>query len=132
VDVRHVAVFVGGAVGSLARWGLGFLFEAPAGAFPYATFVANITGAFGLAVLGVWLTERLPPTVYLRPLVGIGFFGAYTTFSIMAFEGVALLEDGYHAMAFTYWALTLLVGVTAGVAGMWVGRVRPFLKGGRT
>jgi CrcB protein len=91
--------------------------------FPWATLVVNASGAFGLGLAAVLLTERLPPTRYLRTLVGMGFFGAYTTFSTMAVEGVRLLDRGRAGTAVLYWLLTLVVGQMAAVYGMWLGRV---------
>jgi fluoride exporter len=51
------------------------------------------------------LLEWLPPTRYLRPLLGIGFLGAYTTFSTFTFETVPLVEDG--AWRYAAWNLGL-------------------------
>jgi CrcB protein len=93
------------------------------GGFPLATLLINVTGAFALG-LGVLLWERLAPTRYLRPLLGIGFLGAYTTFSTMAMEGVRLLDQGRPGLAVGYWLATLLGGQMAGVWGMWLGRLR--------
>ena len=121
--MRLVAVMGGGALGALARWALE-LAILPVGGFPLATFLINITGAFALGVVGVLLLERLPPTRYLRPLLGIGFLGAYTTFSTMAMEGVRLLDQGRLGLAVGYWVATLLVGQMAGVHGMRLGRLR--------
>jgi CrcB protein len=120
--MRLVAVMVGGAAGAVARWAVELAVPS-VGGFPLATFLINVTGAFGLGLLGVLLLERLLPTRYLRPLLGIGFFGAYTTFSTMAMEGV-LLDDGRAGLAVGYWVATLLVGQMAGVWGMWLGRLR--------
>jgi CrcB protein len=121
--MRLVAVMVGGSAGTLARWAIELAIPSVAG-FPLATLLINVTGAFGLGVVGVLLLERLPPTRYLRPLLGIGFFGAYTTFSTMAMEGVRLLDQGRLGLAVGYWVATLLVGQMAGVYGMWLGRLR--------
>jgi CrcB protein len=121
--MRLVAVMIGGAAGALARWAVELAVPSVAG-FPLATFLINVTGAFGLGLVGVLLLERLPPTRYLRPLLGIGFLGAYTTFSTMAMEGVRLLDDGRVGLAVGYWVVTLLVGQMAGVWGMWLGRLR--------
>jgi CrcB protein len=121
--MRLMAVMIGGAAGALARWAVE-LAVPPLQGFPLATFLINITGAFALGLLGVLLLERLPPTRYLRPLLGIGFLGAYTTFSTMAVEGVRLLDDGRPQLAVAYWVATLLVGQMAGVWGMWLGRLR--------
>jgi fluoride exporter len=121
--MRLVAVMIAGAAGALARWALELAIPSVQG-FPLATFLINITGAFGLGLVGVLVLERLPPTRYLRPLLGIGFLGAYTTFSTMAMEGVGLLDDGRVGLAVGYWVATLLVGQMAGAWGMWLGRLR--------
>ena len=120
---RALAVFIGGGFGALARWGIGVALVGSSTGFPLATFIVNMTGAFGLGFAGVLFTERMPPTRYLRALIGIGFFGAYTTFSTMALEGVRLLDIGRVRMGLTYWILTLIVGQMAGVYGMWLGRL---------
>lgn len=121
--MRHLAVFVGGSVGAVSRWAVGLaLAPASPSAFPLATFIVNISGAFGLGFAAVLLIERLAPTRHLRNLIGIGFFGAYTTFSTMAMEGVRLIDSGHVWTAAVYWVLTLIVGQMAGVYGMWLGR----------
>jgi fluoride exporter len=122
--MRYVAVLLGGAVGALARWGVDITASAPTSAFPWATFLANITGAFGLGIVGVLLTERLRTGTFLRPLLAIGFMGAYTTMSIMAVEGVRLIEAGHATTALVYWISTLIAGVAAGLVGMRIGRMR--------
>ena len=75
------------------------------GGFPPATVIINVTGAFALGLLRVLLWQRLAPTRYLRPLLGIGFLGAYTTFSTFTFETLRLLEDG--ALRYAAWNLAL-------------------------
>ena len=122
---------VGGAVGALLRWLVGLAIAVPPGGFPLATFVVNVTGAFGLGVAGVVLTERMAPTRYLRHLIAIGFFGAYTTFSTMAVEGVRLIERGRVTTGLAYWVLTLIGGQMAGVYGLWLGRLEAWGKWGR-
>lgn len=126
--MRYAAVFVGGAAGGLARWGLALALAVPPDRFPLATFLVNVTGAFGLGAVAVLLTERLPPSRHLRPLIGIGFFGAYTTFSIMAVEGIRLVEADRAPMALAYWISTLLAGQAAGIYGMWLARLRPLIE----
>ena len=93
--VRMVlAIAVAGALGALARYGLdGFVTRRTGGAFPWGTFVVNVSGAFVLGLLFTLATEpwALPP--WLRSAVTIGFLGAYTTFSTLSFETYRLAED---------------------------------------
>jgi fluoride exporter len=120
---RSVAVLLGGAVGALARWGVGLALAVTPGGFPTATLIVNVSGAFGLGLASVLINERLPPMRYARALIGIGFFGAYTTFSTMAVEGVRLITTGSAAVGIGYWIATLVAGQMAGVYGMWLGRL---------
>ncbi len=83
---------LGGALGAPARYEVAQLIPITPGTFPWATFWTNVSGAF---VLGVFLTiviERFPPTRFVRPFFGIGFLGAYTTFSTLAVETATLGE----------------------------------------
>lgn len=121
--MRSAAVFAGGAAGALARWAVELALPATGGAFPLATLAVNVSGAFGLGLAAVLLSERLAPRPAVRSLVNIGFFGAYTTFSTMALEGVRLIDSGRAATALGYWVATLVLGQMAGVYGMWIGRI---------
>jgi len=118
VDVPLV-VAAGGALGSLARWGAGRLLLWSGEGFPWATFAVNLSGGFALGLLMVFLLEVWPPHRYLRPFLGVGLLGGYTTFSTFMLESRDLLATGRAATAFGYLAATLL----AGLAAVWLGVV---------
>ena len=63
-------ISAGGALGSLARWGVGELLPWSGDEFPWATFVENISGCLALGVLMVFLLDVWPPHRYLRPFLG--------------------------------------------------------------
>ena len=86
-DYRElVAVFVGGALGTLARTGLSSLVVADPTRRPWPTFAVNIVGAFLVGYFTTRLLERLPLSSYRRPVLGTGLCGGLTTFSTMQVE----------------------------------------------
>src|SRR5512146_1235085 len=88
------AIAVAGALGALSRYGLeGFVSRRTRGAFPWGTFVVNVTGAFALGLVFTPATERWGLPAWLRSALTIGFLGAYTTFSTLTFETYRLAED---------------------------------------
>lgn len=114
VDRRELAaIFVGGAIGALARYGLAEALPHDAGTWPWATFAVNIAGALALGYLTTRLQERLPPTAYRRPLLGTGFCGALTTFSTMQVELLQMLDDGRAGLAAGYATASFVAGVLA-------------------
>jgi fluoride exporter len=72
------------------------------GAWPWATFVSNIVGAFALGYLTTRLQERLPVSAYRRPLLGTGVCGTLTTFSTMQLELLRMLDHDHVGLAISY------------------------------
>lgn len=117
-----LAIFCGGALGGPARGALGRAVPTATGHFPWGTLAANISGAFLLALLMVLVLEVWPPTRYLRPFAGIGFCGAYTTWSTFMVESDRLLGRGDVGLATAYVVATLTAGLLATTAGLTLGR----------
>ena len=107
------AVFVGGAAGAVARVGLTQLFPAAATSWPWAVLAINVSGAFVLGYVVTRLQERLPLSTYLRPLVGTGFCGAYTTFSTLQLELLLLVDHHRDGLAVGYGLVSLIAGYLA-------------------
>jgi fluoride exporter len=115
-DRRELAaVFAGGFVGALARAATAEALPHDPGTWPWATFAVNVGGVLILAWAVTRLQERLPPSAYLRPLIGTGFCGALTTFSTMQVELLGLLDARRAGLAFAYGAASIAAGL-AGVA----------------
>jgi CrcB protein len=112
-----LVISAGGALGSLARWGVGELVPWSGNDFPWATFIENVSGGLALGMLMVFLLDVWPPHRYLRPFLGVGLLGGYTTFSTYMLESRDLLAGGEAATAFTYLAGSLVAGLTA----VWLG-----------
>ena len=118
-----VGIGVAGALGALARYGLeGAVSRRWRGAFPWGTFVVNVSGAFALGFLFVLLTEKLTVDPWLRSSLTIGFLGAYTTFSTLSFESYRLIEDGAIGLALANMLGSLAAGLVAVYVGVVAGR----------
>src|SRR6186997_167085 len=113
-DRREIAaVFVGGALGTLARVLLGKALPVAVGQWPWPTFVVNIVGAFLLGYFITRLTERLPLSSYRRPLLGTGLCGGLSTFSTMQVEILKMLDAGAWGLAAGYTAASIAAGYAA-------------------
>ncbi|MDT0307432.1 CrcB family protein [Streptomyces sp. DSM 44917] len=108
------AVALGGGLGSAARYGAGRLWPTPAHAFPWTTLGVNVLGC---ALIGVLLTVVTagpgPAHPLLRPFLGTGVLGGFTTFSAHSREAEALLSGGRPGPGAGYLALTLAAALLA-------------------
>ncbi|MGZ4603740.1 MAG: fluoride efflux transporter FluC, partial [Kineosporiaceae bacterium] len=77
-DVLAV-IAVGGALGSLGRWGVAEALPHAPGVFAWSTFVTNVSGCFLIGLLMVFVIDVWPPSRHLRPFLGVGVLGGYTT-----------------------------------------------------
>jgi CrcB protein len=113
------AVALGGAVGALARSALqARLAPADPAALPAVTLGINLAGALVLGALMTLVLEVWPPTRLVRPLLGIGLIGAFTTMSGFALETVRMVGAGAVLGALVYVALSLGGGLLAVLLGV--------------
>ena len=113
-------VFTGGVAGTAARY-VAEESVRPWGAWPAATFLVNIVGAFALGVLMEALARRGPDLGArrrLRLLLGTGFLGAFTTYSALAVETALLARGGRVGLGVAYAAGSVIVGLVAAAVGI--------------
>lgn len=114
-----VAIAIGGVLGGEARYGISVALPHPADAMPWATFLINVSGCALIGVLMVTITELTSPHRLVRPLLGVGVLGGYTTFSTYSVEIHQMLAVGRPGLALTYLVLTPL----AALAAVWLGAI---------
>ena len=108
---------IGGALGACCRYLFGIWMKRYITIqFPFPTWVINISGSFLLGVLANhYLLDQIGAMVW--SFWGIGFCGAYTTFSTFSVEVVTLLEENRFQTAFFYVGTSLIMGVFASFLG---------------
>ncbi len=123
---RALWVSLGGVLGANVRYWLGeWLRPRFAPGFPWTTLLVNTSGSFLLGLLSGLLAARLPQAHAepLRLLVGVGFLGAYTTFSAFSGEILGLIETGAWPRAILYAAASVVLGLGFAALGMRLGRL---------
>ncbi len=108
-----VAIFAGGALGTVVRGVLGTVVAPDPTTWPWPTFAVNIVGAFLLGYFTTRLLERLPLSSYRRPMLGTGLCGGLTTFSTMQVETAKMLDDHNYGLALGYTAASIAAGFAA-------------------
>ncbi|MGW4895629.1 fluoride efflux transporter CrcB [Kitasatospora sp. NPDC004240] len=121
-------VAAGGAIGAVARYGAGLLRPEAPGAFPWTTFAVNAVGCALIGVLLVAVTEGRPAHPLVRPFLGTGVLGGFTTFSTYAVDIRRLLVEGRPGPGLAYLGGTLLAAMFAVWAA--AGLTRRLLLGG--
>jgi fluoride exporter len=126
-------IALGGVAGSLGRGWVAHRLPTAPGAFPWATFWVNVTGAFLIGALMHYVLEVWPPHRLLRPFLGVGVLGGWTTFSTYMLEARGLLARGHPQTATAYVASTLVLGLAAVWLGLALARAaaRPHTHGDR-
>jgi len=121
------AIAVGGALGTLARYGIERAVVPASDGFPWATLTVNVVGSFVLGSIVTLVVERWPRDRYLRPLAAVGFCGGFTTFSTLAVEFDQRVQSGHGTLATVYLVVSLVAGLGAALAGITSarGQLRP-------
>jgi CrcB protein len=116
-------IALGGMLGASARHALELLWTASPGHLPWATLVTNASGCLLIGMLMVQVVEvgRAHPLV--RPFLGVGLLGGYTTFSTYAVQTGVLWSHGHPGISVVYLLLTPLVAVVGVIVGVVVARV---------
>ena len=120
--ITIAAVFVGGALGTVARYLLEVQHAGGPGSFPWVTLLVNLSGSAAIGFL-LPLTEHVSPRApALRPFLVVGFLGGWTTYSTLAVDATLLAKDGDLGTCLAYLAATVVGGLALVVAGHDLGR----------
>lgn len=112
------AISAGGVVGALARYGTTTAFPRAPGQFPWAVFAINVSGCLLIGALMAVVAEAGRGHRLLRPFLGVGVLGGFTTFSTYVVDIQRAVTDGAARVGLAYLAATLAAALAAVFAGL--------------
>jgi CrcB protein len=121
-----LAVAIGGAVGSVARYLVGIASGKLFGLdFPWGTLIINVTGSFLIGVFVALFATKWQLSQAMRIFLTVGICGGYTTFSTFSLDAFYLAERGALIPAAGYVAASVALSIAALVLGVQLIRVIP-------
>ena len=115
---NFLIVGLGGAVGSMLRYGVQKIFQVQTVAtFPTGTLLVNIAGCFLIGILWSLVSRSLTWNEEMKLLLMTGFCGGFTTFSAFSLEGVELLQQQRYGIFILYFILSIVLGLAATFGG---------------
>ena len=113
-DATVLAVIaVGGATGAAVRYLIGQEWPTPEGAFPFGTLAINVLGCALIGILMVLITDVWSRQRLIRPFLGTGLLGGFTTFSAYTVGVQRLIAGAHPDIAFLYLIITPVTALLA-------------------
>ena len=110
-----ISVMLGGFFGAMSRFLISKTLSSINKGFPFPTLIINSIGSF---LLGIVLASEMSQTFY--QLIGIGFLGAFTTFSTFSYETLQLMKNGQFILATYYCVGSIILGISAIALALWM------------
>ena len=119
----YLLVFLGGGLGSTLRHIINMISGRLLGtAFPYHTFIINITGSAVMGLIAGYLAFKGEASQPWRLFLMTGILGGYTTFSAFSLDAALLYERGALGLSLVYVLLSVTISILGLFAGLWIAR----------
>lgn len=111
--INILAIFLGGGLGSVSRYGISILLRNYSFDFPLATICVNIIGSLILGFIVALFWKGAPFHVSIKLALTVGFCGGLTTFSTFSWETFEMIKQGEFLLAVAYSFISILSCVLA-------------------
>lgn len=121
--INLIAIFIGGGLGSISRYGIAQVLKMYSMDFPIATLSVNIIGSLILGFVAALFWNKMPSTqlhTTLKLALTVGFCGGLTTFSTFSWETFDLLKNGEFLLALIYTLISVLTCILAVALGVFL------------
>ena len=115
--IKILYIATGGALGSVLRFFISYIFKIYFVYFPVGTLVVNIVGSFLAGLFISYLNNKEISEIIIRYFFIIGFLGSFTTFSAISIENIELIKQNEIALSLFYIIVSIVLSISAAFAG---------------
>ena len=120
--MQCIYVALGGALGAVGRYLMGFVPFLPKSSFPAATLLVNLIGAVLIGMIAQIAAQKGLENSGAVLFRKVGVCGGFTTFSSFSLEAVSLFSAGKTALGAAYIALSVVLCLLGVLLGQWLGQ----------
>ena len=115
--IKILYIATGGALGSVLRFFISYIFKIYFVYFPVGTLVVNIVGSFLAGLFISYLNNKEISEIIIRYFFIIGFLGSFTTFSAFSIENIELIKQNEITLSLFYIIASIILSISAAFAG---------------
>tara|TARA_B000000460_G_scaffold103708_1_gene72632 strand:+ start:29 stop:400 length:372 start_codon:yes stop_codon:yes gene_type:complete len=115
--IKILYIATGGALGSILRFFISYIFKIYFIYFPIGTLFINIVGSFLAGLFISYLNNKEISEIIIRYFFIIGFLGSFTTFSAFSIENIELIKQNEIALSLLYIIISIILSISAAFAG---------------
>ena len=115
--IKIIYIAAGGALGSILRFFVSYLFKIYFPYFPIGTLIVNIFGSFLIGVFASYLNSKEISEIIIKYFLIIGILGSFTTFSAFSIETLELFKQDKAFLSFLYIVLSIVLSILAAYVG---------------